>query len=295
MIINRANMQLLFTGFKASFQQGFGGLTPDYNPFVLRVPSSTSKEVYPWLGKTTGFREWVGDRVLQNLKLHDYTIKNKSFENTVTVDRDSIEDDTYGVFNPMMSQMGQDAAEHPGLLVYDMLANGFSRTCYDGQYFFDTDHPVTNSAGAEVSVSNFQGGSGTPWFLMDTGRVMKPLILQERKGYNFVALDRETDDNVFMRKEFVYGVDCRLNVGYGLWQLAYASRQDLTSDNFDAAFAAMQSMAGDKGRKLGIRPKLLVVPPTLRKKALEIVNAEQVNGTTNVNRNAVDVLVTPWL
>jgi len=262
---------------------------------VLDVPSITSQETYPWLGSTTSFREWLGDRVIQNLKVHDYTIKNRTFENTVGVPRESIEDDSYGVFNPMMSQLGQDAANHPALLVYDMLAGGFSRICYDGQFFFDTDHPVTNAAGAEVSVSNFQGGAGTAWYLLDTSRVMKPLILQRRKNYNFVALDQERDENVFMRKEFVYGTDARLNVGYGLWQLAYASRQELTAESFNSAFAAMQSMTGDKGKKLGIKPTLLVVPPTLRSQALHILNAEQINGTTNINRNAVDVLVTPWL
>ncbi|MDH1211134.1 Mu-like prophage major head subunit gpT family protein [Pseudomonas chengduensis] len=295
MIINRTNLQNLFTGYKASFQNAFAGITPDFTPFVLDVPSTTSQETYPWLGSTTSFREWLGDRVIQNLKVHDYTIKNRTFENTVGVPRESIEDDSFGVFNPMMSQLGQDAANHPALLVYEMLAAGFSRVCYDGQFFFDTDHPVINAAGAEVSVSNFQGGAGTAWYLLDTSRVMKPLILQRRKNYNFVSLDRETDENVFMRKEFVYGTDARLNVGYGLWQLAYASKQDLTADNFNAAYAAMQGMTGDKGKKLGIKPTLLVVPPTLRSQALHILNAEQVNGTTNINRNAVDVLVTPWL
>lgn len=154
MIINRTNLQNLFTGYKASFQNAFAGITPDFTPFVLDVPSTTSQETYPWLGSTTSFREWLGDRVIQNLKVHDYTIKNRTFENTVGVPRESIEDDSFGVFNPMMSQLGQDAANHPALLVYEMLAAGFSRVCYDGQFFFDTDHPVINAAGAEVSATS---------------------------------------------------------------------------------------------------------------------------------------------
>ncbi|PTS85489.1 hypothetical protein DBR00_06850 [Pseudomonas sp. HMWF032] len=295
MIINQQSLRDLFTGYRTAFQNAFAGVTPDFNPFVLDVPSTTSQETYPWLGSTTSFREWLGDRVIQNLKLHDYTIKNRTFENTVGVARETIEDDTFGVFGPMMAQLGQDAANHPALLVYEMLAAGFSRVCYDGQFFFDTDHPVVNEAGAEVSVSNFQGGSGAAWYLMDTSRVMKPLILQRRKNYNFISLDKEGDHNVAMRKEFIYGTDARLNVGYGLWQLAYASKQELTADNFNAAFAAMQGMSGDKGKKLGIKPTMLVVPATLRAKALQIINAEQINGTTNINRNAVEVLVTPWL
>ncbi|MCY1300416.1 Mu-like prophage major head subunit gpT [compost metagenome] len=150
--------------------------------------------------------------------------------------------------------------------------------------------------GQETSVSNFQGGSGTAWYLLDTTRVMRPLILQKRKPYNFVAKTGETDDNVFDRKEYVWGVDARLNVGYGLWQLGYASKETLDATSFGAAYAAMQSLKGDNGRPLGIRPKLLVVPPTLREKALEVVKAERnAAGATNINRDVVDVLVTPWL
>ncbi len=110
-------------------------------------------------------------------------------------------------------------------------------------------------------------------------------------------MDKETDENVFMRKEYIYGVDARLNAGYGLWQLAYASEEVLHVHLlFNAAYAAMQSMTGDRGKKLGIKPALLVVPPTMRAQALEIVQAERgANGATNINRNAVDVLVTPWL
>lgn len=296
MIINRANLNMLFTGYKASFQNAFTGITPDFMPFTLEVPSVNSVEQYGWMGNSTVFREWLGDRVIQNLALHDYSIKNLSFENTVGVPRESIEDDSFGLFNPLMGQLGQDSANHPATLIYDLLAGGFTGKSYDGQFFFDTDHPVTNKAGAEVSVSNFQGGAGTAWYLLDTTRIMKPMILQKRKNYNFVSMDRETDESVFMRKEYIYGVDARLNAGYGLWQLASASKETLDAAAFNDAYASMQSMVGDRGKKLGIQPKLLVVPASLREVALEIVKAERgANGATNINRNAVDVLVTPWL
>ncbi|MDP5668388.1 Mu-like prophage major head subunit gpT family protein [Pseudomonas aeruginosa] len=296
MIINQQNLRNLFIGYRAAFQNAFAGVQPDFNQFVLTVTSGNASEQYGWLGNSTAFREWLGDRVIQNLGVHDYTIKNKTFENTVGVPRESIEDDSYGLFTPLMGQLGQDSAMHPAELVYALLSGGFTQTCYDGQYFFDTDHPVTSAAGNEVSVSNFQGGSGTPWFLLDTTRIMKPLILQKRKDYNFVTMDTEKDENVFMRKEYVYGVDARLNAGFGLWQLAYSSREALDASSFNDVYAAMQSLRGDKGKRLGIRPKLLVVPPSLRSQALEVVKAERnAAGATNINRDVVDVLVTPWL
>jgi phage major head subunit gpT-like protein len=296
MIINKANLSILHTGFKAAFQNAFNGAPVDFDQLVLDVKSTTAIETYGWLGAMTRFREWIGDRVVQNLALHDYSIKNKSFENTVGVPREAIEDDQYGIYSPLMGQLGQDAKEHPAELVYALLKGGFTGKCYDGQYFFDTDHPVIGADGQETSVSNHQGGSGTPWFLLDTTRMIRPLILQKRKPYNFVAKTAETDDNVFDRKEYVWGVDARLNVGYGLWQLAYSSKETLDSTSFGAAYAALQSLKGDNGRPLGIRPKLLVVPPSLREQALETVKAERnAAGATNINRDVVDVLVTPWL
>lgn len=61
------------------------------------------------------------------------------------------------------------------------------------------------------------------WMLLDVSKPVRPLILQRRKEPEFVAKDEVTDDNVFAKKEFVYGFDDRKNAGYGFWQLAYGS------------------------------------------------------------------------
>ena len=104
------------------------------------------------------------------------------------------------------------------------------------------------------------------------------------------------DESVFMKGLYRYGVRARNNVGFGFWQMAYKSTQDLTADNFNAAYAAMTSQKADGGRPLGIRPTLLVVPPSLRQQALNNTKAELIgNGVTNVNAGLVDTLVTPWV
>lgn len=296
MLINRANLNAMFTGFKTIFNEAFAGAPSDWNQVAMEVPSSTSQETYAWLGSITRFREWVGDRVIQNLKTHDYTIKNKSWENTIGVDRDHIEDDTYGVYRPLIAQMGMDAKTHPDELVFGLLAAGFSTLAYDGQYFFDTDHPVIQADGSVASVSNMQAGTNNPWFLIDATRIVKPVIFQKRKDYNFVAMDQETDEAVFMRKEFRYGVDARVNVGFSLWQLAFGSKAALDLVNYSAARAAMMAFKGDNGKPLGVRPTLLVCGPSNEKAALEVLQAERLgNGATNVYRNTAKLLVTPWL
>lgn len=295
MIVNRASLTNLFTGFRTTFNNAFAAAESLYEKIAMVVPSTTKQEVYAWLGTVTRFREWIGDRVIQNISTHDFTIKNKSFENTIGVDRDDIEDDSIGLYSPVVGQLGMDAKTHPDELVFGLLKNGFTGKCYDGQYFFDTDHPVIDETGAAVSVSNYQAGAGAAWFLLDTSKVVKPIIFQKRRDYQFVAMDSMTDEVVFSAKKFRYGVDCRVNAGYGLWQLAYASKAALTKDNLNAAIAAMSSFKGDNGKPLNVKPTLLVAPPSLRATALELVKAQTIEGTTNVNRDVVEVLVAPWL
>lgn len=295
MQINHSNLAILNQAFSGAFRGALTSATPMWNQVATMVPSTTAENKYAWLGQITSFREWIGERQIQNLALHDYAIKNKTFENTVGVQREEIEDDQYGIYTPVIQQLGQDAAQHPDEMVFSLLNAGFSTQCYDGQYFFDADHPV-GAPGAQVSVSNFQGGTGTPWYLLDTSKVIKPILYQKRRDYAFTSKTNLTDDNVFSRKEFIWGADGRGNAGLGLWQLAYASREPLDMQSYADARASHQSQKGDNGKPLVIQSKVLLVPPNLEQAALQVVQAERLaNGATNVMRNLSTVVVCPWL
>tara|TARA_B100000686_G_C16791994_1_gene979371 strand:+ start:2220 stop:3113 length:894 start_codon:yes stop_codon:yes gene_type:complete len=296
MDINKENLRAVTQGYTTVFNNAFSAAAALYGRVAMEVPSNSASNTYGWLGKTTRFRKWLGDRVVQNLKTHQYTILNEKFEDTVAVGKDDIEDDTYGTYRPMFEMLGHDAAMHPDELVFDLMKNGFDSTCYDGQYFFDTDHPVIGNDGQEVSVSNFQDGAGDAWFLLDVSKPIRPFIFQKRRDYNFVAKDNPEDDNVFWKDEFVYGVDARVAAGYALWQLAFGSKAALDNTNYQAARAAMMSVKGDNGKPLGVRPNLLVVPPSLEAAAKEILEAERkANGATNTERNTAELLVVPYL
>jgi phage major head subunit gpT-like protein len=180
--------------------------------------------------------------------------------------------------------------------MFALLAAGFTTPCYDGQSFFDTDHPVLDAAGNAQSVSNTGGGGGAPWFMLDTTRSIKPLLLQMRREATFVAKDKPDDDNVFENNELRYGVDGRWNVGFSFWQLAYGSQQALDAASFNAAYAAMQGLKGDYDKPLGIKPKLLVAGASNRAAALNTVAVQRnAAGADNINYQAVDVLIVPWL
>lgn len=296
MLINGANLRTLYTGFSAAFQAGFSGVQPSYGRITLTVPSSTRQNEYGWLGQFPLIREWIGERVVQNLNAFGYTIRNKPWELTIGVDRDDIEDDNVGIYTPMFTEMGRATAAFPDQLIWPLLKAGFTTPCYDGQYFFDVDHPVLDANGVVQSVSNSGGGNGTPWFLLDVSRAIKPMIFQERRAFDFVRMDRADDEVVFNRKEYRYGVEGRCNAGFGFWQLAYGSMQPLNAANYAAARAAMIGLKGDYGRPLGIMPNLLVVPPSLEQQGRDLLVAQRTSaGADNVWQGSAELLVVPWL
>ncbi|MFZ3487278.1 Mu-like prophage major head subunit gpT family protein [Vibrio harveyi] len=296
MITSGANLSILYTAVKANFQQGRNMYTPMWEKVATLVPSTTSTETYAWLGEFTRLREWIGERQVNRMKLHGYTLANKKFEATEGIPRDYVEDETYGVMMPKFQDMGYAASSHPDEMVFALLAAGFTTKCYDGQFFFDTDHPVGDE-GATESVSNMQAGSKNPWFLLDTSRPLKPMIYQRRKDYNLTnKTDAADSDHVYMLDEFLYGVDARGNWGFGFWQQAFGSKDTLNEANFDSAVQKMMEFKSDKGRPLGIKPSLLIVGPSNRAAGKALIEAEKkANGADNTNFKAVELLVVPWL
>ena len=85
-------------------------------------------------------------------------------------------------------------------------------------------------------------------------------------------------------------------MGYGLWQLAYASKQALDLQAYADARASMQSQKADNGKPLVIRAAELWVPPSLEQAALEVIQADRLaNGASNVMRGTAKVVVCPYL
>lgn len=293
MIVNQSSLAGLNISFSTAFNKSFESVKTDYQRIATTVPSSTAENTYPWLGQIPQMREWIGEREIQNLSAYDYTIKNRKFESTVSVPRDAIEDDQYGVYTASFQSLGFSAAQHPDLLCFEALKNGFTEKCYDGKPFFAQDHPsgeagkgmASNMSHVKLDADSYEAArasmmmltgdkgkslnlvpdllvvspanehaarlilkadqiNGTSnilkdtsellvsteladmpqaWFLLCTKRFLKPLIFQKRRDTKLVAKTKLEDDNVFMRDEYMWGVDGRSNVGYGFWQMAYGS------------------------------------------------------------------------
>ena len=296
MDITASLLNEMFSGFNTVFNNAVQATPTYWNKVAMDVKSTGSDETYGWLSGMPQMREWLGERHIKGVATARYTLENRKFESTIRVRREDIEDDRLGVYSPQISMMAHAAASHPDELVFEVLKQGFTAPCHDGQFFFDTDHPVILHDGTEASVSNFGGGAGTPWFLLDVSRPVKPLVFQTRIPYQMQRVDKDSDSGVFLHDEYTYGIRARVNAGFGLWQFAHGSRQTLDAANYAAARVAMQGMRYDGGRIMGVTPNLLVVPPALEGAARALLTAEELpGGGTNVWRNSAELLVSPYL
>lgn len=72
---------------------------------------------------------------------------------------------------------------------------------------------------AEVIVIPELGTLPTEWYVAVTNMPVLPLVWQERQAPQMQSLTDPTSKNVFMDKEFIWGVDARGVAGYGPWFL----------------------------------------------------------------------------
>lgn len=154
MLINKNTLGAIFTNLKTTYQKAFDSADTQWSQTAMLVPSGSSQNDYSWLSRFPRMRKWIGDKVLKALKAHSYTIVNDDFEATIEVDRNDIEDDNLGQYAPMAQDAGFSAKQLPDEIVADLKNNAFTSRCYDGQYFYDEDHPVEDAEGNVTSVSN---------------------------------------------------------------------------------------------------------------------------------------------
>lgn len=293
---------LLTPGLKTAFFDTFQEEGSQFKMIATTIPSEKDTEHYAWLGALPGVQEFLDERKVGNFSEYDYSIKNKTWESTISIDRAALEDDLYGQIAMKARQMGQSARQHLDILTFGLLANGFTSPCFDGANFFGNHTQGKDAAGAAITQTNtgsdplstaaleaaitqmmrFKDDQGRPmgvipnllvvppelyweatvllnsafypdpllsasqnlgmnplkgllslvsspylpsasnWFLFDTKRAVKAIILQMRKDFEFEAQEQNSDDG-FMRDTFKYGVRARYNAGFGDWRAAFGS------------------------------------------------------------------------
>ena len=148
MLVNKLALSAIFVNLKTTFNNAFAAAPTQWDQIAMLVPSTGKSNDYAWLSNFPRMKKWIDEKTIKALSAFKYSIVNDDWEATVEVDRNDIEDDLLGIYKPQAEMAGFSAKQLPDEIVFDLLNNGFTALCYDGQYFFDVDHVVK---GASVS------------------------------------------------------------------------------------------------------------------------------------------------
>ena len=311
MIVRTDIPNLLRAGMKREFFKVYDGkILPEFQRIAMITDSDGDLETYPWLGGIAQMREWKDERIPKNLLEHHFEVVNKTFEGSIAVDRDEIDDEKYGQTKIKIGQLADEAKRFMGSLIFTLVNqgnlstgtgvfNGVNINCYDGNPYFSALHteglsgtqsnigalalnrtnlqtaistmmtlnddqgtPVNvqpdllvihpnqqwlarellestyfpegategAAVGAKVANNVLKGALGlyiTPyitagrWFVFDTTRIVKPLLLQMRRKIAFDSVTAGYEQ--FMRKKLFFGCDWRGQAAFAMWQYAYGS------------------------------------------------------------------------
>jgi phage major head subunit gpT-like protein len=148
MALDIASAQVKLRDLTAKFDNRVAAATPFYPSVCYDASSVRTSEKYGWIGNMPGMREWLGERQFSELRAANFVLENKHWEQSLLVKKTDLADDNLGQYGPMIEQLGVEAAYHPDELWFSVLEQGESTACFDGQFFFDTDH-VWGSSGTQ--------------------------------------------------------------------------------------------------------------------------------------------------
>ena len=115
------------------------------NRYAMKVDSRQQTENYAWLGMVPQMREWVGGRLAKGLRESTFSITNKDYEATLEVLVKELRRDAGGQLRIRIAELARRVLSHPAALMSTKIIAGESSACYDGQFFFDTDHSEGDS------------------------------------------------------------------------------------------------------------------------------------------------------
>ena len=118
-----------------------------------KFQSNQDSETYPWIGQVPAMREWIGGRQAKGFTQNGITISNKHWESTLSVSATDLRRDKTGQLDVRIRELATKANAHWASLLSTLIINGESTACYDGQYFFDTDHSEADSGTQSNDIS----------------------------------------------------------------------------------------------------------------------------------------------
>jgi phage major head subunit gpT-like protein len=156
-VVNSDFLSGVLSNFRVGFSMAFeaaANMQP-WRELAAQVDSTGDAEVHAWLGTPPKMVDVTrGELQIEGLHPFNYTITNRTFKSAIEVKRSSFEDDKLNLIRPRLEQLGQEAARHPGELLFQLFTSG--GLAFDGTAFFADTRVIGRSA----NIDNIQAGSG---------------------------------------------------------------------------------------------------------------------------------------
>lgn len=115
--------------------------------------SDQASEEYAWLGQSPAMREWIGGRNAKGFRENGLTITNKHYEATLEILVKDLRREKSGQALLRIRELAQRTNAHWASLLSTLILGGLTGVCYDGQYFFDTDHEEGDSGAQDNDIT----------------------------------------------------------------------------------------------------------------------------------------------
>lgn len=109
------------------------------------LDSDQDSENYPWVGMVPQLSEFRGQKKFSQLRTTPWIINNVEYQSGIAIPKKHILYDKTGQVMVRVNELSDRTLSHWIKLVSALIVAGESTDCYDGQYFFDTDHSEGDS------------------------------------------------------------------------------------------------------------------------------------------------------
>jgi len=146
--VSSSALTTFFTQNEVKFGQALAAVDKWQPLLSTTMPSATTQNIYAWMQRLPIMRQWIGDRVINQVSTQNITIPNLPFEQTHALLKEDVMNDNFGVFNMNLQYMAMQAGKWPDQQLANYLINSAAATAatpvngYDGVPLYSTVHPA---------------------------------------------------------------------------------------------------------------------------------------------------------
>jgi phage major head subunit gpT-like protein len=296
MDITREQAEEFFQVLMTDFSEKLASGATHYEPFTTTIDVNGAHSVHRWVDALTGLREWIGDRVINDISTSGFEVLSKLWEHTFGVDEYDIRDDNSGLYKPIVGLQVAAALRHKDRLAANLLTNN-TALGYDGVTLFSNAHPTEGQA-AQDNLLTAGGGLGA-WYVFDSKQPLKMVLLQQTDALEQQAITDPKSETVFLTHKYLWGVRARYGIAPGFWQGCIRSDAAITEGTVDTAVTAVQEFYDLNGDPLGVMPDTLMCGPKNRLVAEKALKDSLIatGGTNTAQRTGLiqNIIVNPYL